>query len=135
MPQEDVERPELPTLVELLYEMQLRDFSAHHDILSDTLRVIPTPDDRLTKLFRDFYDQLLYLQPGECDQCRTWHIRRHAGYWGASPLYCGLCLHRIINLFERNNRWPDANFEIPTSDRENYETHTLETQDPFEPGE
>ena len=135
MPQEDVLEPELPGLVTLLYEMQLRNFSAHRDLLTDTLRAIPVPDDRMTDLFRTYFDELLHLQPGECDQCREWHIRRHAGYWGANPLYCGRCLLRIVNVFEKHNRWPDPNLEIPTSTRENNEAHTITPKDPTEPGE
>jgi len=134
MPQEDVNSPKLPPLVSLLYELQMMGYSTHRDILLDELRVIPVPDDRLTELVKEHYDELLYLQPGVCDQCQQWHIRRHDAYWGATPLYCGLCLLRLIKAFEKQGVWPDPHLEVPTSDRENNEANPTQAQDTTEPG-
>ena len=134
MAQEDVTPPPLPSLVAMLYKMQLFGYSAHHDLITDTLRVIPAPPPEMMGDIKDHYEQLLYLQPGICDQCQAWAMRRHDAYWGAQPLYCGHCLHRIVRLFNDKDRWPEPHFEMPVSDRENDEANTAETQDSPEPG-
>ena len=134
MPQEDVPAPALPSLIELLYEFQMFGFSAHLDYSTSELRVIPAPELRLIEDIKEHYDELLYLQPGVCDQCLQWQIRRHTAYWGATVLYCGLCLLKAINLFEKHDRWPETMLDIPTSDRENNEANPTEAQDSAESG-
>ena len=129
MPQEDITPPVLPDLLVLLYELQVRGFSAHVEIATEELRVIPAPDERLIAKIKEHYEELLYLQPGVCDQCQTWNIRRHDAYWGATPLYCALCLLKIVKVFEKHDRWPDVHFEFAVPDRENNEENPTQTHD------
>jgi hypothetical protein len=109
--QEDVQIPDLPALVMLLSDFQIGQYSVEINRTSRMLFVWPTPPDEITELVKVYFEELTYLQPGVCDTCQQWHIRRFDAYWGASPLYCARCLSRIIKHFNTTETWPEVTID------------------------
>lgn len=109
--QEDVAVPQLPELVMFLHDLQIGQYSIEVNRTSKMLFVWPTPPDEYTALVKKFYAELDFLQPGICDTCKQWHLRRFDAYWGASPLFCARCLSRIIKHFNTTESWPEVEID------------------------
>ena len=117
MPQEDVETPNLPNMVALLHDLQLGLYSLDWNRDIGILHCTPNPPEDMVKSIRYWYDELKFLQPGVCDSCQQWNIRRLDAYWGASPLYCPRCLNRLLQYFDKTDTWPTVQFpELEESD-------------------
>jgi len=109
--QEDSPDAPLPELVEIIQELQETDRSIYWRRGWNELTVIPSPDQFLLHNIEDHFDEFRTLLPGVCDGCGIWVVRRWESYWGAHPHFCKRCLNSAVHIFEKTDRWPEA--EIP----------------------
>lgn len=116
MPQEDIEQPELPDLVRLLSELQIRSVTVDRILGGSQIHVTPAPDDELVDWIQEHFKAIEHLLPGVCDGCDRWTIRRIEAYWSARPHFCTRCHHLVIAYMESTGEWPEIKIEIPTKD-------------------
>ena len=110
--QEDIEEVSFPRLVVTLYLLQIDELSVEWDFV-ENLKVTPLPDrtdiaDRISEHF----EHLKALQPGHCDECGQWSIKRIRAYWSPKPMFCVSCWRSRLLQYQRTNRWPEVDFDL-----------------------
>jgi hypothetical protein len=74
-------------------------------------KVTPLPDrDSIADRISENFEQLKSLQPGHCDECGQWAIKRVRAYWGPKPMFCVPCWRSRLLQYQRTNHWPEADW-------------------------
>ena len=110
--QEDIDEVRFPRIVVTLYLLQIDELSVEWDFL-ENLKVTPLPDradiaDRISEHF----EELKALQPGHCDECGQWVIKRIRSYWSSRPMFCVPCWRVRLLQYQRTGNWPAVDFDL-----------------------
>lgn len=111
---EDIDAMKFDGLLITLYKFQWYGLSFDWSYKDEMLHSVPVPPDHLNDRIQTYYDQIRHLQPGYCDECGEWWMKRVQAYWGARPLFCVPCWKRRLSTFQETNRWPEPEFEYET---------------------
>lgn len=110
--QEDIDEVIFPRIVVTLFLLQMHELSVEWDFV-ENLKVIPIPDNEdLTERITEHFDELKELQPGHCDECCAWSIKRIKAYWGPRPMFCIQCWRRRMNTYIRTGEWPSVEWNL-----------------------
>jgi len=112
IPQEDIEPTKFPPLVVTLYQLQRYEHSLEYHLAEQTLKCSPAPTESLSERIAKEYEQLKELQPGFCDECGAWSIRRIMAYWNPSPLFCLPCWEARLDYYRFSGNWPEADLGL-----------------------
>jgi len=108
--QEDIDEVGFPPIVVTLYLLQVDELSVEWDYV-ENLKVTPLPDrDSIADRISENFEQLKSLQPGHCDECGQWAIKRVRAYWGPKPMFCVPCWRSRLLQYQRTNHWPEADW-------------------------
>jgi hypothetical protein len=111
MNQEDVDQLRYPPLMVTLFKFQELGLSFDWSYQDEMIHSVPIPPDYLNDRIQMFYDEIRNLQPGFCDECGEWWMKRVQAYWGPRPLFCVPCWRSRLNNYIKTGDWPKA--EIP----------------------
>jgi hypothetical protein len=110
--QEDIEEVGFPSIVVTLYLLQVDELSVEWDYV-ENLKVTPLPDrESIADRISEHFEELKALQPGHCDECGQWAIKRIRGYWGPKPMFCVPCWRVRLLQYQRTGNWPAADFDL-----------------------
>jgi len=108
--QEDIDEVGFPPIVVTLYLLQVDELSVEWDYV-ENLKVTPLPDrESIADRISENFEQLKSLQPGHCDECGQWAIKRVRAYWGPKPMFCVPCWRSRLLQYQRTNHWPEADW-------------------------
>jgi hypothetical protein len=108
--QEDIDEVGFPPIVVTLYLLQVDELSVEWDYVQN-LKVTPLPDrESIADRISENFEQLKSLQPGHCDECGQWAIKRVRAYWGPKPMFCVPCWRSRLLQYQRTNHWPEADW-------------------------
>jgi len=108
--QEDIDEVGFPPIVVTLYLLQVDELSVEWDYV-ENLKVTPLPDrDSIADRISENFEQLKSLQPGHCDECGQWAIKRIRAYWNPRPMFCVPCWRSRLLQYQRTNHWPEADW-------------------------
>jgi len=110
--QEDIDEVAFPRLVVTLYLLQTQGISIEWDFI-ENLKVSPLPEGRdIEERVMEHFEHLKALQPGDCDECGAWALKRVRAYWGPKPMFCVICWKRRLLSYQRSGEWPPAEFDV-----------------------
>ena len=108
--QEDIDEVGFPSIVVTLYLLQVDELSVEWDYV-ENLKVTPLPDrESIAERISESFNELKSLQPGHCDECGQWAIKRVRAYWGPKPMFCVPCWRSRLLQYQRTNHWPEADW-------------------------
>jgi len=108
--QEDIDEVGFPPIVVTLYLLQVDELSVEWDYV-ENLKVTPLPDrESIADRISENFNELKSLQPGHCDECGQWAIKRIRAYWGPKPMFCVPCWRSRLLQYQRTNHWPEADW-------------------------
>jgi hypothetical protein len=108
--QEDIDEVGFPPIVVTLYLLQVDELSIEWDYV-ENLKVTPLPDrESIADRISENFNELKSLQPGHCDECGQWAIKRVRAYWGPKPMFCVPCWRSRLIQYQRTNHWPEADW-------------------------
>jgi hypothetical protein len=108
--QEDIDEVGFPPIVVTLYLLQVDELSIEWDYV-ENLKVTPLPDrESIADRISENFNELKALQPGHCDECSCWSIKRVRAYWGPKPMFCVPCWRSRLLQYQRTNHWPEADW-------------------------
>jgi len=108
--QEDIDEVGFPPIVVTLYLLQVDELSVEWDYV-ENLKVTPLPDrESIADRISENFNELKALQPGHCDECCSWSIKRIRAYWGPKPMFCVPCWRSRLLQYQRTNHWPEADW-------------------------
>jgi hypothetical protein len=108
--QEDIDEVGFPPIVVTLYLLQVDELSIEWDYV-ENLKVTPLPDrESIADRISENFNELKSLQPGHCDECGQWAIKRVRAYWGPKPMFCVPCWRSRLLQYQRTNHWPEADW-------------------------
>lgn len=110
IPQEDIETIKFPPLVVFLFQCQELALSFDWSYKDEMIHCVPLPPEDMNDRIQRFYDELVALQPGFCDECSEWWIKRVKAYWGPEPMFCVPCWRNRLNTYKKTGDWPRVNF-------------------------
>ena len=111
MEQEQIDEMRFPSLLVMLYKFQELGLSFDWSYQDEMIHSVPIPPDYLNDNIQKHYDAIRNLQPGFCDECGAWWMKRIQAYWGARPLFCPPCWRVRLKKYETTGDWPKA--DIP----------------------
>lgn len=101
----------MSSLVQLLIQLQVGDFSIYSKRSTNELRVVPRISTEMLDTVSEHYEEIQTLLPGSCDRCGVWSIKRIEAYWGDHPHYCVRCTAVATLAFKKSGEWPHV--DIP----------------------
>jgi len=112
MQQEDIDEVKFSSLLVTHYKYQELGLSFDWSYKDEMIHSVPIPPENLNDRIQRHYDEIRALQPGFCDECGDWWMKRVQAYWGPRPMFCVPCWRKRLNYYKKTNDWPQIEFNL-----------------------
>ena len=112
MNQEDIDEMKFPPLLVTLFQFQELGLSFDWSYKDEMIHSVPVPPVELHDRIQRFYEEIRHLQPGFCDECGDWWMKRVQAYWGPRPMFCVPCWRKRLSFYKKTGDWPQAEFNV-----------------------